>query len=228
MAFLLFGTNDNGGFSLNDNLQLMMDQIDRVISMYQWTVGIFISIILGSLGLFGLIQFKLKKSQEENIKKEIFTRFNEVTAESLEPLILASIDQIYWSSTTEYQRNADLFFRYLELSKKYNFSEDVKKYIYWFKFSVPRAFFVTFERIFDLPLSDGYGASNEANELSNLFKENGEFTKLPDPEEVSILVKEISRLREEANLDNYGDFERVLKDYRVFYDDVNNLNLDIL
>lgn len=202
-----------------------MDQIDRIISMYQWTVGIFISIILGSLGIFGYIQFKLKKSQEENIKKEIFTRFNEVTAESLEPLILASIDQIYWSSTTEYQRNADLFFRYYELSKKYNFSDDVKNTIDWFMFSVSRAIFFKLEEIFDLTSASLYGASNEANEFNNLFKEYGKFSKLPNPEEVTILVEKISQIREDVNLINHGDFKIVLKDYKTFYDDIHDLKL---
>lgn len=202
-----------------------MDQIDRIISMYQWTVGIFISIILGSLGIFGYIQFKLKKSQEENIKKEIFTRFNEVTAESLEPLILASIDQIYWSSTTEYQRNADLFFRYYELSKKYNFSDDVKNTIDWFMFSVPRAIFFKLEEIFDLTSASLYGASNEANEFNNLFKEYGKFSKLPNPEEVTILAEKISQIREDGNLINHGDFKMVLKDYKTFYDDIHDLKL---
>ena len=214
-------------FNLNDNLQLMMEQMDRIISMYQWTVGIFISLILGSLGIFGYIQFKLKKSQEENIKKEIFTRFNEVTAESLEPLILASIDQIYWSSTTEYQRNADLFFRYFELSKKYNFSDDVKNTIYLFMFSVPRAIFYKLEEIFDLTSAGLYGVDYkvEADELSNLFKENGEFSKLHTPEEVTILAKEINQIRKKASLHNDGDFEKILKDYKVFYDDVKKLKL---
>lgn len=210
---------------MNDNLQLMMDQMDRIISMYQWTVGIFISLILGSLGIFGYIQFKLKKSQEENIKKEIFTRFNDVTAESLEPLILASIDQIYWSSTIEYQRNADLFFRYFELSKKYNFSDDVKNTIHWFMFSVPRSVFYKLEEIFDLTSASLYGASNEANEFNNLFKEYGKFSKLPNPEEVTILAEKISQIREDANLINHGDFKMVLKDYKTFYDDIHDLKL---
>ena len=59
MAMLLKGTE-----------QVLLDQIDRTISMYQWTVGIFISIILAAVGFFSYIQWKMKKDQEQKIKKK--------------------------------------------------------------------------------------------------------------------------------------------------------------
>ncbi|MDA9462075.1 hypothetical protein B835_2003 [Enterococcus mundtii 3F] len=54
-----------------------------------------------------------------------------------------------------------------------------------------------------------HGATDEANEFSNLFKEDGEFSKLPNPEEVTILAEKISQIRKDANLTNSGDFKKV-------------------
>nr|AJY53602.1 hypothetical protein pEfm12493_118 [Enterococcus faecium] len=101
------------------------------------------------------------------------------------------------------------FFRYFELSKKYNFSDDVKNTIHWFMYSVLRAIFYKLKEIFDLTSASMHGATDEANEFSNLFKEDGEFSKLPNPEEVTILAEKISQIRKDANLTNSGDFKKV-------------------
>lgn len=185
--------------------------------MYQWTVGIFISIILGSVGLFGYIQFKMKKNQEENIKKEILKQYRIDITDTLEPIILSTIQQVKWSSTTEYKRNTELFFKYLKLKEKYDFSPDVVREILEFKYYIPRAFFIIFEEQLNLALADTYKGTKKAEDLKKLFIDDNKFSKLPIPKEVDIIVNDLIELRNKAKMST-SNLEIVLKDYKIFFD----------
>src|SRR5690606_37259282 len=106
-----------------------LDQIDRLISTYQWTVGMFITIILGAVAFFSYVQWKIKKEQEEKIKKDITDSLAKDISELVEPLITSSLNQIGTIGVPDYEENLKTLESYLKLDRKYKFNDSVSKQI---------------------------------------------------------------------------------------------------
>ncbi|MFZ2539555.1 MAG: hypothetical protein WAX04_11725 [Oscillospiraceae bacterium] len=52
-------------------IQNQSDQIDRLISLNNWTVGIFITIIIAVIGFLGILQWRLSDKQIQSIKIDL-------------------------------------------------------------------------------------------------------------------------------------------------------------
>ena len=69
-------------------IKFQTDQIDRLISLNNWTVGIFITIIFAVIGFIGFLQWRLSDKQIQSIKidleKEISAKYKLESVKLLE------------------------------------------------------------------------------------------------------------------------------------------------
>lgn len=208
MAMLLKGTE-----------QVLLDQIDRTISMYQWTVGIFISIILAAVGFFSYIQWKMKKDQEQKIKKEILTDVSNDITKVLEPLISNSLEQTTIIGHPNYKKNIETLKSFLELDSKYAFSENLSKQLLSWKYKISKDFKLRFEGALDLPIYD----SEASQRLDTLFATSIDVNRLPELEKISQIISPVAEKREASGIRNYEDVNEMLQDYKMFYDKFKDL-----
>lgn len=208
MAMLLKGTE-----------QVLLDQIDRTISMYQWTVGIFISIILAAVGFFSYIQWKMKKDQEQKIKKEILTDVSNDITKVLEPLISNSLEQTTIIGYPNYKQNIETLKSFLELDSKYAFSENLRKQLLSWKYKISKDFKLRFERALDLTIYD----TEASQRLDTLFATSIDVKRLPELEKISRIISPVAEKRKTSGIGNYEDVNEMLQDYKMFYDKFKDL-----
>lgn len=196
---------------------LLLDQIDRLISTYQWTVGIFITIILGAVAFFSYVQWKIKKEQEEKIKEEIIESLSKDISELLEPLITTSLNQIRTIGFPDYVSNIKTFESYLMLDNKYNFTDNVSKHIRGWKYVIVSNFKTRIEELLSY------------NKVKDEHKQFKNYHRLfIDEKNKQLLMPNPHKLREatESLAKDGNDFEklsRILDDYEVFYSKYKDL-----
>lgn len=64
------------GMTESDMIQFQMDQIDKLMSLQHWIVGIFITIIIAIVGFLGFLQWRLSDKQIAKMKSEIDNELN--------------------------------------------------------------------------------------------------------------------------------------------------------
>lgn len=201
----------------DETYQVMLDQLDRTISMYQWTVGIFITIILAAVGFFGVVQWRMKKEQEEKIKSEISENFSADIAEVLGPIIADALKQKRLLGHPDYKSNIELWEGYLSLNSKYSFSEEVRNSILNYKLFIMKNFVDQLRAKTNMPLNNAH----IHNEYMSIVNENDMNGTLIPPEELTKIMQKVTKENQEKEKENYDEevVNLILADYQKFYYD---------
>lgn len=196
----------------------LLDQIDRLISTYQWTVGIFITIILGAVAFFSYVQWKIKKEQEQEIKKDITNSLSKDISEVIEPLITTSLNQISIIGMPNYVENIKTFESYLKLDGKYKFNDNVSKQIREWKYFIVSNFKIRIKELFQL--NSRSEQLEELKEYNSLFKSgNIKYILMPDPTK----LREVSESFVDKVEIRYELLNKVLEDYEIFHSKYKDL-----
>lgn len=193
---------------------LLLDQIDRLISTYQWTVGIFITIILGAVAFFSYVQWKIKKEQEEKIKNEITDSLSKDISEVIEPLIITSLKQISIIGVPDYKENIKTFESYLKLDEKYKFKDTVSEEIKDWKIFIVSNFKTRIEPVIGIEINERDLEKNKV--LRNFYSESYSAKRMPDSDELARISRGLFHQRYDDKK-RLSDLNELLDDYAAFY-----------